>query len=235
MHFTLAVCFFIVSQFLNWGVESASPAHHSTKAIPFVINKNNFDNYKCGSPKPQLFYIGNALPRRQSSTFKLNVFVFYLKGDEFETAEYAGKVFDPPAVLVNRCSRITGCCPAGENCAMATEEQVMFAVHVILDDGEFHEVHVPVKNHTSCRCVGEDESYDGQPADESGNDNYKLNILIIVAIVCGVICVSLCSFVAFISVSILNNVKGQQSTNAHYSYVDFENFKPLVKIKTTME
>lgn len=79
------------------------------------------------------------------------------KTDEHsDTEQYAGLVFYPAAVVVNRCSRNTGCCANGGRCTVDTEESVIFQVEALFD-GVTAELSIPITSHTSCKCKVEKE------------------------------------------------------------------------------
>lgn len=77
-------------------------------------------------------------------------------GEDLETEQYKGMVFYPAAVVVNRCSRITGCCAKGGKCSVDVKELVVFQVEAVVDD-VIAELSIPISNHVSCKCTDEDD------------------------------------------------------------------------------
>lgn len=87
---------------------------------------------------------------------------------------------------------------------MATEEDVFFTVHVVDDADELRQVPVPIKNHTSCKCVAQDDTFNSQPNDKTNSNDSKFPTI---AIICGLICCFLSFLIAVAVLSLMKQLK----------------------------
>lgn len=126
-------------------------------------------------------------------------------GEEEETRDFHEATLDPPVVLVNRCTKITGCCANGGSCVVETEEKVVFMVSV-----NGLELSATIGNHTSCKCVEETSTFDSESDSDKGNCNDELRAFLIVALTCGVISFLLSLLNGFASFTLLRRFKTYQ-------------------------
>lgn len=167
---------FILAESLLFN-ETAATRH---RKVPLSKNLAVSRQWSCSVPQPRLIYIGNTSIMH---SIKLKSCLRAINADSVE--EYANRpnvFYQPPAVLVHRCDRSTGCClTLGEECSSVEQEEddVTFVVlevehssddHQATGDGENNQrrrhsggakkpafiknkIHVNLRNHTVCECA----------------------------------------------------------------------------------